>query len=241
MTATTRTPSRIGRKPGSIARSMRLPRRKATDLDLRRTPLQSRGQATFERILDATARLLDEVPTEAITTNLMAKAAGINVATLYQYFPNKQAVMLALFERQSDLRISTGVGAITGLGSSPNWPRMLDDAIDAVVQLRRSQPGAVALRQAMRSSPDLLEYDLRGTRHAAAALATELQQAAPRIPREEIAVVARCAMETVATLLDYWAISTRQKDERIVAQLKVLVRGYLAQYLPAPAKSGKRR
>ena len=101
MTATTRTPSRIGRKPGSIARSMRLPRRKATDLDLRRTPLQSRGQATFERILDATARLLDEVPTEAITTNLMAKAAGINVATLYQYFPNKQAVMLALFLRES--------------------------------------------------------------------------------------------------------------------------------------------
>ncbi|MCE3286104.1 MAG: hypothetical protein K0R70_2360, partial [Steroidobacteraceae bacterium] len=51
--------------------SSRVPRRvKGTELDLRRTPMQARGQATFERILDATAELLDKVGTESLTTNL---------------------------------------------------------------------------------------------------------------------------------------------------------------------------
>src|SRR5512133_2212831 len=70
----------------------------AAVLDLRRTPVQARGQATFERILDTTADLLESVGAEVLTTNLVAKTAGVNVATLYQYFPNKQAVLLSLFE-----------------------------------------------------------------------------------------------------------------------------------------------
>ncbi len=76
-------------------------------LELRRTPMQARGQATFEGILDATAGLLDKVGGDKVTTNLIARAAGVNVATLYQYFPNKQAVLLELFKRQSEARIAT--------------------------------------------------------------------------------------------------------------------------------------
>jgi hypothetical protein len=51
--------------------------------------MQARGQATFERILDATARLLDEVGTEALTTNLIARTADVNVATLYPVLPEQ--------------------------------------------------------------------------------------------------------------------------------------------------------
>ncbi len=241
MPAQTRTRTRGSQRTRSGAKGTRVPKRKAAELDLRRTPLQARGQATFERILDSTARLLNEVGIESVTTNLIAKAAGVNVATLYQYFPNKQTVLLALFQRQSDLRISAGEAFLTGLGSDPNWGKKLDDGIEAVAQLRRVQPGAVALRQAMRSSPDLLDYDLRGTVHAAQTLADELVKASPRLAREEAAVIARCTIEIIATLLDYWAISTRQKDDRIVEQVKAMVRNYLAPYLPKPAKAAARR
>src|SRR5678816_2616402 len=96
------------------AARMRSPRRKPTELDLRRTPMQARGQATFDRILDATAQLLEKVGTDALTTNLIAKAADVNVATLYQYFPNKQAVLLSLFERQSEAQIQLGERMLQG-------------------------------------------------------------------------------------------------------------------------------
>jgi AcrR family transcriptional regulator len=215
-------------------------RRKATQLDLRRTPLQARGQATFERILDATARLLDEVGTEGISTNLIAKAAGVNVATLYQYFPNKQAVLLALFQRQSDQRIDVGESMVEGLGGRRDWRRVLGEAIDAIADLRRSEPGATALRQAMRSSPDLLAHDVQGNLHAARRLADALVDAGAATP-EEAKLVARCTMEVLTSLLDMWAVESGGRDNRIVEQVKVMLESYLAPYLETATRRGALR
>lgn len=218
--------------PRTVSRATaRGPRRKATELDLRRTPLQARGQATFERILDATARLLDDVGTEGISTNLIAKAAAVNVATLYQYFPNKQAVLLALFQRQSDQRIDIGAGMVEGpVGGKRDWRQVLGEAIEAMADLRRNEPGATALRQAMRSSPDLRAYDAQANLHAARRLADELVNAGTAT-LEEAKLVARCAIEVIASLLDMWAVESGSKDNRIVEQVKAMLEGYLAPYL----------
>ncbi|MCG8592466.1 MAG: TetR/AcrR family transcriptional regulator [Proteobacteria bacterium] len=50
-------------------------------------------------ILEATARVLVEEGEECTTTNRVAKRAGVSIGSLYQYFPNKQALVRALFER----------------------------------------------------------------------------------------------------------------------------------------------
>lgn len=63
----------------------------------RKTPAQGRAKDKVHRILTATAELLAVKTGERITTNHIAIAAGVNVATLYQYFPNKQAIFYALF------------------------------------------------------------------------------------------------------------------------------------------------
>lgn len=53
----------------------------------------------MERILDVAARIFDEVGYRATTTNDVAAAAGISIGSLYQYFPNKDALLVALAER----------------------------------------------------------------------------------------------------------------------------------------------
>lgn len=63
----------------------------------RKLPLQSRSQATFEAILTATIRVLDQHQ-GAFTTTQIAKVAGVSVGSLYQYFPNKQAIVAKLIE-----------------------------------------------------------------------------------------------------------------------------------------------
>jgi AcrR family transcriptional regulator len=228
--------SRRGSRAGE-----RGPRRKATELDLRRTPLQARGQATFENILNATARLLDEVGTEGISTNLIARAAGVNVATLYQYFPNKQAVLLALFQRQSDQRLAIIERMLEGLGVKRDWRRVLSDAVDAVAAARRNEPGSTALRQAMRSSPELLQHDVQATRLSAQRLADELVRAGG-LALEEAHLVARCSLELLASLLDIWTIESGGSDARIVEQTKAMLERYLAPHLsPGLRRAGARR
>jgi AcrR family transcriptional regulator len=65
----------------------------------RKLPRQARSQATVDALLDATAQVLVERGPARLTTNAVAERAGVSVGSLYQYFPNKNALVAALHER----------------------------------------------------------------------------------------------------------------------------------------------
>ena len=66
---------------------------------LRKRPRQQRACATWHAILDAAAQLFSEHGYAATSTNKVAERAGVSIGSLYQYFPNKDALLLALAER----------------------------------------------------------------------------------------------------------------------------------------------
>ncbi len=68
-------------------------------LQPRKTPQQSRSVATVEAIFDATIQVLLRDGADSLTTVHVARRAGVSVGTLYQYFPNKQALLFAVLER----------------------------------------------------------------------------------------------------------------------------------------------
>jgi AcrR family transcriptional regulator len=65
----------------------------------RRQARQQRAQNTVEVIVEATTRVLLRDGYEACSTNRVAKAAGVSVGSLYQYFPNKESLVVAVMER----------------------------------------------------------------------------------------------------------------------------------------------
>ena len=67
---------------------------------MRRTPRQNRAKATLEAIFEASARILEREGRHALNTNHIAERAGIGIGTLYQYFPNKQAILVAMARAQ---------------------------------------------------------------------------------------------------------------------------------------------
>ena len=67
--------------------------------DRRYLPKQERSRRKVETILDAATRILVREGYDKASTNRVAKAAGVNIGTLYRYFPNKEALVAALFER----------------------------------------------------------------------------------------------------------------------------------------------
>ena len=62
----------------------------------RKQPTQDRSKHTVAAILEATIRVLDEVGSTGLTTTRVAEVAGVSVGTLYQYFPNREALLNAL-------------------------------------------------------------------------------------------------------------------------------------------------
>ncbi|MBK9030189.1 MAG: TetR family transcriptional regulator [Myxococcales bacterium] len=65
----------------------------------RKQPQQARSKAMVDAIVDAAARVLRKHGYDDTTTNRVAEVAGVSVGSLYQYFPNKQALVHALIER----------------------------------------------------------------------------------------------------------------------------------------------
>jgi AcrR family transcriptional regulator len=65
----------------------------------RKRPLQRRSTETVDRILEAAAHIFDVEGYRATTTNHVAERAGVSIGSLYQYFPNKDSLLVALAER----------------------------------------------------------------------------------------------------------------------------------------------
>jgi AcrR family transcriptional regulator len=88
--------------------------------------------ATVEAIYEATARILQARGREGLNTNLIAETAGVSVGTLYGYFSNKQAILLAMARREMDA-LRDRVGAAL-LDESTEEPDPVRRAIRALVK-----------------------------------------------------------------------------------------------------------
>jgi AcrR family transcriptional regulator len=68
----------------------------------RKSPQQDRSKVTVEAILQATARILTEEGYDKTNTNRVAEVAGVSIGSLYQYFPNKDALIAALAQQHAE-------------------------------------------------------------------------------------------------------------------------------------------
>ena len=79
-----------------------MPQRFHALLEPRKSPVQARSTASVDAILEATIQVLLSVGKERLTTTRVALRAGVSVGTLYQYFPNKSALLQAVLKRHMD-------------------------------------------------------------------------------------------------------------------------------------------
>ena len=198
---------------------------------LRRTPVQERSAARVQRMLDAAAELLDEVGYEATTTSLIAARAGVSVGSLYQFFPDRRAVLQALavrsFERFSD--VLTARIAQTPLR---RWPDAVDIVIDVYVEFTRSEPAAQVLSFGGPVDRHMLDPEADNNAVVARALGDLLRLVLPDLSLDaDLQLALRVAVEAGDGVLDLAFRTAPAGDPAVVAQAKRLVKAYLASYL----------
>jgi len=84
----------------------------------RRNPKQARAQGTANAVITAAEQLLGEVGYARASTNVIARRAGVSVGSLYQYFPNKEAVFRAVIQRHSSEVKPTVLRTLDALANS---------------------------------------------------------------------------------------------------------------------------
>ncbi len=130
------------------------PRRSASG---RRTPVQRRSRERVERILHAAEQLVVSRGVDALSTREVALTADVPVATLYQYFADRDAIISALIERHvgsMDKRIAAA------LGSLPTYSirSVVETTVEAYRAAYRERPSYVVLWFQGRLSADIAAY-----------------------------------------------------------------------------------
>ncbi len=114
-------------------------RPKPLSTQARKRPKQARSQETVTAILQATARVLVGIGYEKASTNRIAEVAGVSIGTLYQYFPNKAALVAALVDLHVEQMRETFTGLLRDLGEAP-LPRAVGVMIHAIVASHQVEP-----------------------------------------------------------------------------------------------------
>jgi AcrR family transcriptional regulator len=128
-------------------------RSKAKSTSVRRRPMQRRARQTVDAVLDAVIRILKREGFDAITTNRIAEVAGVSIGSVYQYFPDKRAIFVALHRRHIEEinRVVESTLVEQALSS-------LDDLVRAMVE---------AIVDAHSSDPELYQLLLTEVPHRA--------------------------------------------------------------------------
>jgi AcrR family transcriptional regulator len=105
----------------------------------RKRPRQERSRATVESILEATARVLVKRGFDGLTTNLVAEAAGVSIGSLYQYFPNKAALVGALIEKHVENMTQLALAELTRVAQLP-MPEAIRSVIETMIRAHAVHP-----------------------------------------------------------------------------------------------------
>jgi AcrR family transcriptional regulator len=192
----------------------------------RKTPRQARARATRDAILEAAAHIVGRRGLAAFNTNAVAERAGVSIGSLYQYFPNKDALMVALIERQQAQqrdRLAAAVNAVQG-GTLEAVVRLLvraamghhrDDSLlaSAIDHEEARLPVGAVIDGYLASSGELVASLLAG-------FAGEIRQLDP-------SDAARTLPALVRAVTDAWANLTPPQLDRAEDEAVRAVLGYL--------------
>jgi AcrR family transcriptional regulator len=167
-----------------------LPRPQPALLQPRKSPVQERSTASVNAILEATIQVLLDVGKEQLTTTRVAYRAGVSVGTLYQYFPNKSALLQAALRNH------------------------LESVAEALEKVCREETGNPLPQMATRVVNTFLAAKLRDLKTSLALYSVSSDVDGLRIVKETGARVNKALVAMLAT-----APQTLEKDPQLVASM----------------------
>ncbi|HEY9475881.1 MAG TPA: TetR/AcrR family transcriptional regulator [Mycobacteriales bacterium] len=197
---------------------------------LRRAPVQERSAARVSRMLDACGELIWDIGYDATTTTVIARRAGVSVGSLYQFFPDKRAVVRALTQRNLDTFLRQ-VGVLFANQKPGNWWDAVDAVVDAYVELHRTVPGFRAVHMGDVIDEYLLEPDQDNDSVLVDRLAELLGDRLGVTVDERLRLALLVAVRVGDCVLTLAFRRHPDGDEHLVGEAKWLIHSYLARHL----------
>jgi AcrR family transcriptional regulator len=199
---------------------------------LRRKPVQQRSAQRVERMLEACASLIEELGYDGVTTTLIAERAGVAVGSLYQFFPDKRAVVQALTLRNLE-RFMANVVQRFDSAELEHWWDAVDSMFDVYVEMHRTVPAFSRLHFGDVVDTRLLDEGKDNNAVIAEGLAALISERFGR-SMAELQLPVAVAIEAADGVLKFAFRRNERGDQIVVDEAKALIKGYLSTRLGDP-------
>lgn len=196
------------------------------DAVLRRVPRQTRSRERLAHVLATADRLLAAEGPEALTTTRVAAEAGMSVGAVYQYLPDRDAIIEALATSYL-ARIEVTMAAFLGVANDQAWADPVAALVDGFAEVYRSEPGFRALWFGRHLTEATRAADREHKRRMAAML-KQLVLAQRLLPvTERLDDVCRAGHLIADVLLQEAFRFNADGDAALLREAKTALRGYL--------------
>lgn len=195
-----------------------------------KSPQQSRSKELVNAIFEATVRVLPKIGNQGLTTKKIAELAGVSIGSLYQYFPNKEAVLMAVMDKsinETKEEVDRSIDQLQG--------KSVDEAIDFFIDFTIKQflTDKETIREVFRRAPELNRIptilDLR--QHVVIRLAGVMEQHHPGLTKDEYKRISFIAVNSVLGVLQTMIYDEKQNYDKVelTFELKAMVRAYFEE------------
>lgn len=189
---------------------------------LRRAPSQKRSQERVERMLQAATALIEEAGSDAMRMGEVAERAGVSIGSLYQYFPDKGAIVRTLAERYNAEGRACIADGLAGVRDMDGLLKAFGGLIDTYYGIFLAEPVMRDIWSGTQADKALRDIDLRDSRANGALLAEAWQRVAPGASNEDIARKAFLIMSLGEATMRLAISVERAEGDVLVADYKAM-------------------
>jgi len=198
---------------------------------LRALPQQKRGQERIDKLLGAAAKLFAKVGYEETTTNAIAREARTSIGSLYQFFPNKEAILNALAGRYLEELHAVHEQVLGDDAVQITLPELYDRIIRSLADFHASHPGFQQLFYGSTTSKHLAAAAEQLKQECIARVEGLMAARNPEIDPARRKLLAVLNVEVIKTLLPLAQSSDPATRARLIDETKTLLLAHMREVI----------
>lgn len=195
----------------------------------RRAPTQERSRLRVEKMLEAAVAIIAEKGSDALRMSDVAQMAGVSIGSLYQFFPDKAAIIRTLAERYNEQGRRCIAEELADVHDSTSLIAAFGRLIDIYYAAFLAEPVRRDVWSGMQADQGLRAFELAESRANADILAQAMLKVRPKGDRKEIAAAALLIMSLGESAMRLAVSVPRAEGARIIAAYKRLAMSELGE------------
>ena len=197
----------------------------------RRQPTQERAKARVARILAAASELIAETGSDTVRMTEVAARAGIPIGSLYQYFPDKAAILRMLALRFME-RVREGLrDGLTGIESREEALSRIDAILENYYATFLTEPVVRDIWSGTQSDKALQEIDIEDSRENGALVFAALKPLVQKRDHKRFEASCFLLMQLSGAAVRLAIAVERKEGDRLMTEYRRMIRTELSGFI----------